>query len=232
MYPSSRKRRPAIAALALLALIFMPLIARADDDGQVLPPWATPHGYSLDDMASAMALYSTSGNNPTYLPDTPFAILGLDPSSVMVTGTSDGGLLVTGDSSFTVEAGTTFFVPIYYTDDSPPIIGDFPDNAFEALFYFFGPQQLGFTGGAVWVDGRRTDIGPFYLAGPVQVPNLLDGTGTHYMQLGFFLSPLSPGQHTIVVEGKLAGTAFTSALGLAYESAVLINRVTVTPHRH
>src|SRR5271169_1095243 len=42
--------------------------------GNVQPPSAKSHGYSLDDMAKLMALFSTSNNNLAYYPATPFQI--------------------------------------------------------------------------------------------------------------------------------------------------------------
>src|SRR3954466_13436389 len=42
---------------------------------KVLPPDATPSGWSLDDMAEAVANFSISGNDTSFLPDTPFQIL-------------------------------------------------------------------------------------------------------------------------------------------------------------
>ena len=75
-----------VAALALLACWALAPQARAvaagNDTGQgVLPPPATPKGYSLDDMSRLTALFTTSFNNPRYYPDTPFQILYFDPSA-------------------------------------------------------------------------------------------------------------------------------------------------------
>ena len=56
--------------------------AFADGGGEVQPPKAKPHGYSLTDMASAIALFSTSGHNLQYYPDTPFQLLFHDPTTV------------------------------------------------------------------------------------------------------------------------------------------------------
>src|SRR4051794_24066192 len=39
---------------------------------KVLQPRAKVFGYSLDDMASAVANFSISGNDPAFYPDTPF----------------------------------------------------------------------------------------------------------------------------------------------------------------
>src|SRR5262245_59380576 len=96
-----------LAPLALLAGVVS--LATADGGGNVLSATATPAGYSLEDMAAAMAYFSTSGNNPDYYPDTPFQIL-----------------YVSETNTFTVRPGTRFFVPVAYADDSFPVIGDFP----------------------------------------------------------------------------------------------------------
>lgn len=46
--------------------------------GNVLPPTAQPHGYSLEKMAVALANFTASGNDLTYYPKTPFQILYAD----------------------------------------------------------------------------------------------------------------------------------------------------------
>src|SRR5437870_10328743 len=93
--------------------------------GRVLSAAARPDGYSLEDMAAQLAYFSTSGNNTSNYPATPFQILyvdySVDPSS----------------NSFTVSAGTPFFVPVLNVDDSPPVLGNFPvDNASARSYYF------------------------------------------------------------------------------------------------
>jgi hypothetical protein len=57
--------------------------------GHVLPPEARVLGYSLDDMASAVANFSISGNDPAFYPNTPFQIIYNRP-----------------DNTYTVKAGT------------------------------------------------------------------------------------------------------------------------------
>ena len=58
---------------------------KGQDGGNVLPPNASPYGYSLDDMAKALALFDTSGNDLSYYPKTPFQILYADPKKTIVT---------------------------------------------------------------------------------------------------------------------------------------------------
>ena len=77
--------------------------------GAILPATARPSGYTLEDMAEELAYFSTSGNDLTYYPHTPFQILYTGPTN-----------------NFTAPAGTRFFVPILFIDDSPPVLGNFP----------------------------------------------------------------------------------------------------------
>src|SRR5438445_172479 len=114
-------------------------------------------------------------------------------------------ILSTGTNTFTVPTGTTFFVPIAFVDDSPPIFGDFPADSSAVKAYFFGPDQVGAHDLAIEVDGVSTAIGPDYLAGPVLASGLLDGGGSHLIQIGVFLTPLSKGSHTITIRGTLDG---------------------------
>ena len=215
----------------LLAMIViasgLALAARAafdNDGGEVLPAWAKPHGYSLTDMASAIALFTTSGNSATYYPNTPFQILAEDTSTIAVTPLN-GGLVVTGSNSFTVDSRTPFFVPATYYDDSPPIAGNFPANAHGAVAYVFGQEQQGTRDVEIIVDGKSTCLGPDYVAGPVLTATLLDGGGTHFISLGAFLTPLSVGTHTVTMKATFAGDAFVAASGLNFESAVFTYKV-------
>ena len=72
-----RKRCFLVSALTILIACVGSVIARGDG-GVVLPASATPSGYSLQDMAAEMALFSTSGNDPAYYPVTPFQIIYLN----------------------------------------------------------------------------------------------------------------------------------------------------------
>jgi hypothetical protein len=118
-------------------------------------------------------------------------------------------------TTFTVYAGTMFYVPMITVDDSPPILGNFPVNSSGAENYFQSPDQLGAKGWRITVDDDTTAIGAAYFAGPVvqQNPPLLDGGGTHIFILGVFLTPLPVGTHTITVQGKFDGAAVLAALG-------------------
>ncbi|HKI20689.1 MAG TPA: hypothetical protein VKA15_22555 [Isosphaeraceae bacterium] len=207
-----------------LALVPRPVFA--DGGGNVQPPKAKPHGYSLTDMASAIALFSTSGNNSQYYPDTPFQILAEDASTVVVTP-ENGGLVVTGGNSFTVPSGTPFFVAMYYADDSPPVYGTFPTSPWKAAGYIFDRSQLGANNFAIIVDGEYTSIDSSYVAGPVLTSPLLDGGGTHFISVGAFLTPLSVGTHTVTMLGTVSGDAFVAGAGVSFLSAVFTYNVKV-----
>jgi hypothetical protein len=166
----------------------------APGGGVVLAPNQTPSGFALEDMARALAYFSTSGNDRAYYPDTPFQVLYVqDPT--------------TGTGRFDVGQDTKLFVPVAYADDSPQVLGDFPADEDRAKEYVFGRHELGGHDLEIEVDGRVTTIGPGYVAGPVFAPGLLDGGGSHYLQIGAFLSPLSPGTHTVKIRGIFDGAA-------------------------
>jgi hypothetical protein len=181
--------------------------------GNVLPPTARPHDTSLADMARATALFNTSGNNLADYPQTPFQILYVDPSTVSVSVDSNGVLQETGTNNFTVRPGTEFYVPLAFVDDSPPILGTFPTNRADAVNYFFAHDQLGTANLTLAVDGESTSIGSSYLAGPVQTPPLLDGGGTHIITVGAFLTPMTPGTHTVEIAGDFAGALYVGFIG-------------------
>ena len=164
--------------------------------GRVLPPTATPAGYSLADMAEELAYFDTSGNNLLYYPNIPFQVLYVSPTN-----------------TFTVTAGTMFFVPVAFTDDSPPILGDFPEDEDDVEEYVFSEEQLGAHDLEIVVDGRVTSIGPEYVAGPVFAPGLLDGGGSNFIQIGAFLTPLSKGTHTVTIRGIFDGDVVLAAFG-------------------
>jgi hypothetical protein len=181
----------------------------------VLPPSARPQGQSLDDLARAVAQFTTSGNDPAYAPNTPLHVLFADPSTVAFT--NDGcGIDETGSNAFTVAPGATFYVPIINIDDSPPVFGTFPTTARAARSYMFDASQIGTHDTRVVVDGTRTDLGPDYLAGPVTTPPLLDGGGTHILTVGAFVTPLSPGHHVVQIGGEISGALVGATIGACF----------------
>jgi hypothetical protein len=153
--------------------------------GDVLPPSARPHGYSLADMAAATAAFNvgpfrTAGHEP----DTPFQILFGD--------------IVTGNSTYRVSTGTMLYMPLFYNDNSPPVIGNFPDvtNQQALNFYNFSPTQFGLRFMEVEVDGNVTTLSPGYVVGVI-TPPLPDGGGTEYITAAVFLTPLTKGTHQV-----------------------------------
>src|SRR4029078_12270150 len=100
----------------------------------------------------------------------------------------------------------SFFAPVIGVTDGPPVLGNYPTNAGQTPAYLFSPQQLGIEQAEIEVDGQVTEIGPEYSAGPVSTPGLAD-TGSHFVQLGAFLTPLNKGTHTVKVRFFADGAA-------------------------
>lgn len=164
--------------------------------GNVMPPKANQKGYSLTDLAAATALFNTgqvTGNPKTPAePNIPFKVL-------------------VGDA--TVAPGTMLYVPLYFADDSAPIIPPFPKDVTnhasiaayldKLLADAFGVQSL-----FLQVDGQITVLSDDYITG-VTTPPLLDAApadaGTHYIVSAAVLSPLTPGTHNVSIGGMIAG---------------------------
>jgi hypothetical protein len=187
------------------------VLSVVESGGKVLPPTASPHGYSLTDMARATALFTNSGNDLAQYPQTPFQVLFVDWSTLGLEDLGDGGLLFTAGNSFTVASGTPLYVPLLSMNDSPPVIGAFPSNASDTATYFFGQDQTGVRDLEVLVDGHATRLDASYLSELIEVP-LLDGGG-HVLTVGAFVSPLPVGRHTITIRGALAGAAYQAQYG-------------------
>jgi hypothetical protein len=221
-----------------IALGIAPPVGLAEDQeregGQVLPPGARPHGYSLEDMARLLAPFTTSGNDLKHYPNTPFQILytisGGPPAMSISCQNGGTGVLDSGCNAFKVNAGMEFFVPLLGVDDSPPVLGTFPTDEEGAIPYFFGSKNYGGREFVITVDCRSTRIGPGFLAGPVQTPPLLDGGGTHFIQLGAFLEPLSLGLHVITVQGEIAGAGVLPTYGISCLKEIFSYFVEVVPY--
>jgi hypothetical protein len=252
-----RRLRPrgSTALLAILALastwVLVPqgrAVAASERRGSgVLPASATPAGYSLADMTRLLALFTTSGNDPSRYPDTPFQILYTNPDPTLnqtnfVTkdhapcptpppnpqcgyfSTQTGAF----SNTFRVEPGTMFFVPVDNADDSPPVVEPFPTTPRGAKSYVFDPQQLGGRGFTVIIDSKSVPLGPGYVAGPVETPPLLDGGGTHIITLGAFLGPLTPGSHTVRIKGGYFGAGIEKTYQFAFVSEDFTYQIEVT----
>ena len=189
-------------AVSMLGLaIITPTVLFAQKPGHVLPATAHPHDYSLEQMIPKVALFESS-LNPTLLPhDTPFEILhvGANPPNKFVTF-----------------AGKMFCVPLFMVDDSPPILGTFREDRDDAADYFLNMERLGARSWTITVDGHSTPVGAEFFAGPTGTPPLLDRGGTHMLILGVFLTPLTPGEHTMRFHGELAGAAVIQSYGSSF----------------
>jgi hypothetical protein len=191
-----------------------------------MPASAQPLGYSLTDMTRLLAVFTTSGNT-TDVPDTPFQILYADPevtdvrmvrTDLVTTCDSPAppcGLFFTQPAdefanSFTVPAGTRFFVPVDNANDLPPVVGTFPTNNREARAYLFDPEGVGGKDFAVIIDGVSTPLGPAYVAGPVAAPPSPFGD-FQMVTIGAFLTPMTPGQHTVRITGGYYGPGINEA---------------------
>jgi hypothetical protein len=162
--------------------------------GNVLPSTATPKGYSLKQMAAATAVYNTGFEAGSPLtpppPDVPFHILV---------------------ENATVKSGTMLYLPIFYADDSAGAPPGFPadindqeacaDCIDDLVLDDFGVEAF-----IVQVDGQTTVLDDGYISGTTTAP-LLDGTpaGTNYIVSAAFLTPLTPGSHTVSFGGIIDG---------------------------
>lgn len=192
---SRMSRRTAAILTTGLCLVASSATA-ANRSGQVLPPEATPLGWSIDDMASAVANFSISGNDLAYYPDTPFQIIYRHPGN-----------------AFTVRPGTYLYVKVIFIDDSAPVIGDWPADKSGVAEYFFGRTQLGAHDLEIEVDGTVYSLDdPGYVGGPVPTPDSPDGSAA-FIQTGAFVSPLSKGTHALTIRGVLDGDAMLAATG-------------------
>jgi hypothetical protein len=188
------------AILAVLIMLAYTAYAPADG-GKVLPASATAKGYSLSDMAALTAVYNTgitTGNPATPPPPAvPFAIVAADTK---------------------LKSGTMIYLPIFYLTDSGGAAPGFPTDITdqEADADYLDSQafdQFGVTAFIVQVDGKTTVLDDDYISG-VTTPPLLDATpaGTHYIISAAFLTPLTPGKHTVAIGGIVGGApvAFVS----------------------
>jgi hypothetical protein len=156
--------------------------------GQVLP--AVP--IVLQIAAELTAVYNTGlsvGLTPPP-PDVPFHVLVSDA---------------------TVDRGTILYVPIFFADDSGGTPAGFPRNVYDLRAdedYLLGYvlANYGVTAFVVQVDGVTTVLGSDYIVG-TKTPPLLDGTppGTNYITCATFLTPLTPGTHTVGIGGIIGG---------------------------
>ena len=160
--------------------------------GEVMPATASPKDFSLLKAASATAFYNVAQfvGLRVAAPPVPFQVL-------------------TGDT--TVKPGTMLYLPVFFADDSATPVPGFPadvtDQAADAAYLDdlvlngFGVEAF-----LVEVDGRVTVLNDAYISGVTTSP-LPDGPpdGTHYIVSAAFLTPLTPGKHTVSVGGIIDG---------------------------
>jgi hypothetical protein len=187
----------------VVCLLGAPMSALAGG-GNVLPSNARTKGYSLTDAARATAVFNT-GPHDAAPPSLPFHTL-------------------TDDA--TVKPGTTLYVPIFYADDSGEVEGVFPadvtdQDADAAYLSGLVLNDFGVSALLIVVDGKVTVLDDSYIHG-TRTPPLADGPphGTNYIVSAAYLTPLTPGKHTVEVGGIIDG-----------EPVVFIsNTVTVANH--
>jgi hypothetical protein len=157
-------------------------------------------------MANATAFFNTGDHSVDTYPNTPFQILYVPKG---------GG---PQPYTFEVSPGTMLYVPIFFSDDSPPVIGDFPNvnNRQAVLSYVYSPMELGAIYIKVFVDGTENSLSSDYVFGVGPV-NLGDGAGTQYIGFAAFLTPLNKqaSPHTVEITGSLDGAALLDAAGIS-----------------
>jgi hypothetical protein len=194
--PMMLRRRGRVTILGAALCVVTAAAPALAGGGEVLSPTEQPKGYSLAEIAEATAAFNTSGPNgrsEATEPPVPFQIL-----YTSATNPSD---------TFQVRPGTQLYVPVVFVDNSPLILGDFPDvNDPEAVSdYYFNPEQLGAEVIEIVVDGKVTSLGPEYVVG-AETPGLPSG-GDLYTVAAVFLTPLSSGTHTVTFRVRFTGEA-------------------------
>jgi hypothetical protein len=186
-HTSAPCRTLAVALLAAFCAATLP--AAAGSGGNVLPSSANPKGYSLVDAARATAVFNTGDLSATP-PNLPFYTL-------------------TDDA--TLKPGTSLYIPIFFADDSAPVDPNFPDDVTDqdaAADYLLDliSDLADVDAFLISVDGNVTVLDPSYIAGTT-TPPLQDGTpaGTNYIVSAAYLTPLTPGKHTIGIGGLIDG---------------------------
>jgi len=162
--------------------------------GNVLPPNARPHGYSLEAAAAATAYFNAGPRTPDTLPeDFPFQILYLTPDN---------------SNTFSVKAGTMFYVPVVVSTDTDRALWPYPDvtDPVAVANYYFDPAQLGAEFIRIVVDETNvSELGPQYAAGAVTPGLPLPIGGDNYTVVAGFLTPLSKGVHTVTIAARFSG---------------------------
>ena len=198
---TSRRRSWFSVLGAILCLLAFAAPASAQS-GQILPATAKPQGYSLVEAAAATAFFNSGSRAEDELPKGfPFQILYLP----------DGA----DTNTFQVKPGTALYVPVVWDADlanvsDPNVVQD----------YYFNPEKLGAEYLNIAVDGKVTSLGPEYAVG-VETPGLRP---YKYTTVAAFVSPLSPGTHTVTISGRLTGKLLENA----FPDGILEYKITYT----
>jgi DNA-binding SARP family transcriptional activator len=204
----SMQRAPSVIRSLASAGLMRP-VARPEGT-KVLPPTACPHGVSLAAMATVVAPFTMSGNDPAKYPATPFQVLYVETIDVQPAGT---GAVASGTNAFTATAGTYFYTPVFAASDGPPVVGTFPSAPADAPSYLFDPGQYGARDFEVIVDGTSTVLVPEYVVGPDAYTG--EG-GSRIVTLAAFVGPLDPGLHTVRARGGVFGRGLTETEGVSF----------------
>ncbi len=214
--PVNTRRRlvKALGATALIGLLpgapafaggLSPRRQGHDDGGGrpgILPARAEPHGYSLDDLARITAVFNT-GDHVSPPPDPVDSTMGSKFQMLYWTPAN-----VAPPNTFQVRTGIILYVPAFYIDDSPPVIGSFPDVQSNAavLRYLYSKKQLGLQYTVLSIDGQDFPLDERYVSA-TNTPPLADGGGTHYICQAALVKPLKKGTHQIDVTSLFTGDA-------------------------
>jgi len=201
--------RGACGITRLLALGYFLAFAGAAiaGGGNVLPPTAKVHGYSLAAAAGATAYFNVGPRTPDTLPaGFPFQILYFPDDQNL---------------TFNVRTGTMFYVPVVYSDSNDAAFWPFPDltDPQAVSDYYFDPAQLGAEYIDIVVDGKINSLGPSYAVGAV-TPSLPSGANS-YTVAAAFLAPMSKGTHTVTIRGLLSGDFIGGSF--SFETTYIVN---------
>ncbi len=196
-------RRLFVLFLALLlGLVFLaaPIFASG---GAVLPASQAPLGYTLKQAAAITAYFNEGPHTANTLPQGfPFQILYTKPDDPT--------------NTFRVGLGTTFYVPIVFQDNAPPLPGGYFPNINDPKAvsdYYFNPEPLGAKYIEIVVDGVVTRLSPEYVVGAA-TPGLPSG-GSAYTVAAAFLSRMSAGTHSVIIRARFQSEALKDpAFGL------------------
>ncbi len=195
-----RMFRIAIVWLGTLALLASPAMSSA-------APGGIGHGFppSVAQLERAAALTATFNEGPRtadlYPAGLPYQMLYFPPPGEQ---NNTGGI----DTTFYVAAGTRLYVPVFYNDNSSPVIGDFPPAGDRAalLYYMFSPQQMGVEYAKITVDGQELTLtAPYFVE--IEVTSPLPTGATLYQAAAAILTPFTKGTHTVGISLLATGAA-------------------------